>query len=82
MTSTACRRLFVTKNGYIGLAPSPAQEGDLICVLLGCGVPVILRREGDHYIFIGVCYTHGTMDGEAIDLAKAYIFDFQTFVIY
>ncbi|KAF8851221.1 hypothetical protein BDZ45DRAFT_155158 [Acephala macrosclerotiorum] len=53
-----------------GLAPTSAQEGDLICILFGCSVPVILRRVGppdDHfYYLIGEAYVHGIMDGEAL----------------
>ncbi|KAI3322501.1 HET-domain-containing protein [Xylariaceae sp. AK1471] len=37
------RRLFVTNNGYIGLAPDTATVGDLVFVLKGCSVPFILR---------------------------------------
>ena len=28
----------------IGLAPSQVEQGDLICILYGCSVPVVLRR--------------------------------------
>ena len=81
-TSVRCRRFFITRLGYLGLAPNAAREGDLVCVLWGCSVPVVLRKEGDHYIFVGECYTHGVMDGEAIDMAAAHIFDVKSFVIY
>lgn len=37
------RRLFVTNNGYIGLAPDTATAGDLVVVLEDCSVPFILR---------------------------------------
>jgi hypothetical protein len=57
-----------------GLAPTRAEEGDLICILFGCSVPVILRNmspsppeSGDAYFyFIGEAYVHGMMDGEAL----------------
>jgi hypothetical protein len=65
--NTAFRRLMISSKGYIGLAPPKAQEGDLICVLFGCSVPVIIRKVKDHHIFIGESYVHGIMDGEAID---------------
>lgn len=63
MTSVRGRRFFVTSNGYIDLAPSATRAEDLVCVLWGCSVPVVFRREGDHYIFVGECYTHGIIDG-------------------
>ncbi|OJI85742.1 hypothetical protein ASPTUDRAFT_118842 [Aspergillus tubingensis CBS 134.48] len=62
------RRLMISSKRYIGLVPAKAQEGDLICVLFGCSVPVILRKQGDNYTFIGESYVHGIMDGEAIEM--------------
>lgn len=37
------RRLMVTEEGRVGIAPRQAEKGDLVCVLFGCNVPVILR---------------------------------------
>jgi hypothetical protein len=45
------------------------EEGDLVCVVLGCSVPLILRRVvgfGEHYINLGDAYVHGFMSGEAL----------------
>ena len=39
------RRLMRTKRGHhLGLVHEKAIEGDLICILYGCSVPVVLRR--------------------------------------
>lgn len=38
------RRMMRTSNTWLGLAPKAAREGDLICILYGCSVPVILRK--------------------------------------
>ena len=38
------RRLYKTKTGRLGLA-SKVQEGDLVCIIYGCTVPVILTRK-------------------------------------
>lgn len=64
------RRLFVTEEGYIGSGPREMEEGDMICVLFGCSVPVILRRleDDEFYQFVGECYLHGFMDAEAVAL--------------
>jgi hypothetical protein len=32
----------------LGLAPARAKQGDLICILYGCSVPVLLRKKSDH----------------------------------
>ena len=76
------RRLIKTEGGKgendlprLGLAPQLTTKRDLICILYGCSVPVVLRKhhEGtpdEHYTFIGECYVHGIMEGEAFDLIK------------
>jgi len=61
------RRLIITDAGWIGLALEETQEGDFVCVLRGCRVPVVLRKEGDHFLFVGDSYVHGLMDGLAMD---------------
>lgn len=65
------RRLMVTLNGSIGLVPIDAQRGDIVCLLLGCNVPLVLRAaENQHYNVVGNCYLHGIMDGEAMEWLK------------
>lgn len=39
------RALIKTKKGALGLVSEEVREGDLVCILYGCTVPVILRRE-------------------------------------
>jgi hypothetical protein len=58
------RRLATTKSGYLCMVPFDTQLGDVIAILHDCHAPVILR-EGDYYKFIGTCYVHGIMQGEA-----------------
>lgn len=55
-------------KSLFGLAPKEAEEGDLVCILFGCTVPVILRPiEGlGLYKLVGESYVHGVMDGEAM----------------
>jgi hypothetical protein len=62
------RRLFVTSRGFMGLGPPAAQVGDQVCLLLGGQVLYVLRdREDGHSEFIGECYVHGMMDGQACE---------------
>lgn len=55
-----------------GLAPMGTEEGDIICILFGCSVPVIVREhrslagEFEYYELIGEAYVYGLMDGEAL----------------
>jgi hypothetical protein len=42
-------------------------EGDMVCIVGGAQVPLILREENKGILkFIGECYVHGIMDGEAV----------------
>ncbi|KAL7919416.1 heterokaryon incompatibility domain-containing protein [Trichoderma austrokoningii] len=61
------KRLMVTEQGFVGMAPSQAKRGDVVCVLYGCRVPVLLRCEGDVYRFVGECYIDGFMNGEIFE---------------
>jgi hypothetical protein len=38
------RALIRTRKGALGLAPPGVREGDYICIIYGCTVPVVLRR--------------------------------------
>jgi hypothetical protein len=64
--TTVTRRFFISKKGYMGIGPESICNGDIICVLLGCRVPVLLRSYQDRYIFVGECFVWGIMDGEAM----------------
>lgn len=50
-----------------GICPPHSESGDLICILYGCSVPVILRKQGDYMRLVGEAYVHGHMDGEAVE---------------
>ncbi|KAF4636427.1 hypothetical protein G7Y89_g1661 [Cudoniella acicularis] len=76
------RYIFQTSNGYLGLGPPLMQEDDLICILSGCSVPFILRREGSHYLLVGPCFVMGIMDGEAVLDLKAFENSLKTFEIH
>ena len=71
------RRLIITEHDFLGLAPEMSKKRDLICILYGCSVPVALRRmvdavtDEEYFTFIGECYVHGIMDGEAFTLASS-----------
>jgi hypothetical protein len=62
------RLMGVTSKGSVCVLPEQARQGDFVYVLFGCSVPVVLRKLDDDksYTFIGECYTHEFMDGQAI----------------
>ncbi|KAI1459366.1 heterokaryon incompatibility protein-domain-containing protein [Annulohypoxylon moriforme] len=60
------RRLFTTVNGYLGISTRALKQGDKVCVLRGCPVPVLLRPIEAQYENVGEAYVHGLMNGEAL----------------
>jgi hypothetical protein len=67
------RRFFrcTSKPETVGFGPRTIVEGDIVCILFGCSVPVVLRvvQAGSRslYRLIGACYVHGYMEGESFD---------------
>jgi hypothetical protein len=49
----------------MGIAPAATEPSD--CILFGSQMSMLLREEGDWWLFVGQAYVHGIMDGEAID---------------
>ena len=69
------RRMFISRKGYIGLGPSHLSSGDRVYILNGGTTPFALRRKpppppgqslDSRCSFVGACYVHGIMDGEAV----------------
>jgi len=61
---------FVTRSGLMGLAPNGTQQNDIVCILRGCNMPVMLRRDGVHTRLLGVCYVAGFMHGQLHDYIR------------
>lgn len=59
-----------SKASHFGLGPAGARVGDEICIILGCSVPVLFRKQETPmegcYTLVGEVYINGMMDGEAI----------------
>jgi Heterokaryon incompatibility protein (HET) len=75
-------RFFYTRDGYLGYGPMGIAAGDEICFLRGCQSPVLLRREGSGYVFVGTCLMAGFMDGKAAKLVKEGKLKTESFEIY
>jgi hypothetical protein len=65
------RCLFKATGGHFGLAPANTRKGDVVCVLLGCRFPVVLRPSDipnapTIWQVVGICQAQGLMNGEAI----------------
>lgn len=74
-TVVSNRKFFRCKSGKgkktVGFGPQTVMEGDIVCILFGCSVPVILRAveksSRERYRLIGECYVHDFMEGEPFD---------------
>lgn len=65
------RRFFMTRSsGHIGLGPALMEAQDRVCVLFGGPVPYVIRptEMPGRYHFVGECYVHGMMEGQAVQL--------------
>jgi hypothetical protein len=74
------RELATTGENMVGLVPPGAKIGDHICILYGCSVPVVLRKqwdneEGQYWQLVGDVYVDGIMEGEAISGASQEMLD-------
>jgi len=73
---------FFTSECYPGKDISrTVEEGDLICILFGCPLPVALRKHtyGDKewYEFLRGVYVDGFMFGEALAMEGIDVMDFE-----
>ncbi|KAK1964102.1 ankyrin and HET domain-containing protein [Colletotrichum sublineola] len=59
--------VFVTRGGRFGRSNYTIRPGDAVAVLHGANLPVILRKAGPCYKFIGGAYVSGIMYGEVMD---------------
>ena len=70
---------YLTSQGFLGMGPQTLEKGDEVFVTKGSRLPLILRPIKDTithnlgipghkrgYLFVGQCYLHGFMDGEAV----------------
>jgi len=62
------RTIAYTCKGYMCLAPRWAKAGFEVWLLIGGQVFYLMRKcgEDEDRIFLGECYVHGLMDGEAL----------------
>ena len=62
------RRFIHTETGMMALTHPACRKGDIVSVLFSRRTPFIVRpTQNPHcYTFLGQCYLHGLMGGEAI----------------
>jgi hypothetical protein len=65
----------------MGLAPSTILVGDMVCVILGCQVPIIIQKVNRHQVLVGETYVHGIMDGEVIERLTKGVYKLREFLL-
>ena len=55
----------ITK-GYLVYSSYGMENEDIICILLGCDYPVILRPCGENWKLVGECIIYEVMKGEGL----------------
>ncbi|KAI4917405.1 hypothetical protein J4E85_009923 [Alternaria conjuncta] len=63
------RRLMVTEQGYVGMAPCRARPGDVVAIVFGCSIPLVLRGMASQSAWqvVGEGFVHHQMNGEIAD---------------
>ena len=73
-------KFWLTSQGFLGMGPQTLEKGDEVFVAKGSRLPLIFRpienslaqKSGipgheNGYLFVGQCYLHSFMDGEAVE---------------
>lgn len=70
LNACAGRRYFSTDDGRLGVGPEEIRSSDMVVVFLGGHTPFVIRSNTGKRTstFMGECYVHGLMDGEALDM--------------
>jgi hypothetical protein len=64
------RRIFRTREGYVGLGPVSSMVGDQIALCKGGRLPLVVRKAGDSWMLVGDCYISGMTKGALFDESK------------
>ncbi|KAL5316202.1 hypothetical protein ACEPPN_015247 [Leptodophora sp. 'Broadleaf-Isolate-01'] len=66
LRTTHGRRFALAASHACLMVPEEAEKGDVVVVVLGCDIPLLLRRSGDRWLLIGDCFCFGMMEGEVL----------------
>ncbi|KAI1085329.1 heterokaryon incompatibility protein-domain-containing protein [Whalleya microplaca] len=64
------KKMFRTRDGYLGLGPRRIEKGDLAVLVKGGRAPLVLRKKTEDeglYELVGDAYIHGAMSGKQFD---------------
>jgi hypothetical protein len=66
----------------LGKCWNSVKIDDLVCVIMGCDVPLILRLVEIHFVLIRDYYVEGIMEGEAMEFVKNGKVEMREFCLY
>ena len=66
LMSVHAKSFLTTEDQKMALGPIIAQPGDTLCIFFGHHMPYLLRPVRGRYRFLGPCYVHSHMHGEAV----------------
>jgi hypothetical protein len=58
---------FMSDSNLCGKAGIFTRAGDILVLISGSPLPVVLRRQGDHYRYVSAAHVYGIMQGEIWD---------------
>ena len=61
------KSFFITHTGYFEQGSLAIQEGDMVCFLPGCIVPLLIRKRDYCPVLVSECFIWALMDGEAME---------------
>ncbi|KAK3116264.1 hypothetical protein LTR53_003568 [Teratosphaeriaceae sp. CCFEE 6253] len=65
-TTRGIMQCFATTNGFLGITSATLLVGDTVALIKGSTFPVILRRSGDKWALVGICFIHGIENDELL----------------
>ena len=68
------RRLMANTVGALVMVPHEARVGDCVCIVLGGSIPLLLRKNGEHWKIIGEAYVYAIMQSRVIRMAHEGMF--------
>ena len=82
MGTCHARRIFRSTSDRFGTGPRVAKPGDVCCIIFGARLPLVLRKKGPHWEFVGECVLEGVMNSEAMRLHETGALELREFSIY
>lgn len=61
---------FYTQKGSLGFGPKWIQEGDLVCLIQHCRVPLLLQKVDNHYEFIITSFVLVIISSEVAEMVN------------